>query len=383
MGDLESLLVVLAVIYVTECAGWVPRGAVAFRRSWSRQWQLKHPLGILANQRGAIVLANPLPPLGPLIVCGQFPLSLSDQGICSFTAANLNPGWPAPQLARFIPFADITSVAIRQKTILINGQSFLRVSSLAAAHRWARFVQQLRAVPAAKREPLIRQAVADAFDGKSIRKKLADFHERTRVLRILSLVLFGFLFGIAPLLARFYGLRHVGFFLLAGLLAQTIPIAILFRRQHKALFPRASDERVTRFLTMLLAPPTAIRASDLLGRNLLEEFHPVAVARILCFPERFRKIASGTLRDLRHPFFQSPSIDHAEAIATEAWFRRETTAVLEDTVRQAGLDPAALVRPPASTDPSHRSYCPRCGAQFVLPQGTCADCGGLPLLPWH
>jgi hypothetical protein len=382
MGDLESLLFVLAVIYLTECAGWVRRGAVAFRGFGTGRWHLRHPEGVLANQRGAIVLANPLPPLDPLILCGQFPLSLSAEAIYSYTAASLNPGWRAPQLARFVLLADITSLATAQKRILVNDELFLRASSPNLARRWARLIQRLREAPAAKREPLIRQAIADGFDVKRLRQRLEDFRSQTLTLRALSNVLFAFLFGIAPGLAWFYGLRHVGLFLLAGLLAQTVPIALLFRREHKALYPDADDERFTRFLTMLLAPPTAIRAVDLLGRHLLEEFHPVAVAQVLCSPEGFRGFACGALIDLRFPFFPSAPTNDASTVNTEQWFRREAIAAVESAVRRAGLDPDKLVRSPAPTDPSHQSCCPRCGAQFVVAEGTCADCGGLPLVSW-
>jgi hypothetical protein len=133
---------------------------------------------------------------------------------------------------------------------------------------------------------------------------------------------------------------------------------------------------------MVMAPPTAIRGVDLLGRNLLEEFHPIAVAHVLCRPERFREFARETLQDLRHPFFPSAPTNDTASVRTEEWFRDEIIAAVETTVRQAGLDPAKLAAPPEASDPSHQSYCPRCGAQFVRAEGTCADCGGLPLLRW-
>ena len=38
--------------------------------------------------------------------------------------------------------------------------------------------------------------------------------------------------------------------------------------------------------------------------------------------------------------------------------------------------------PPAPADETSRAYCPRCLAQFTTTSGTCADCGGVPLVPF-
>jgi len=381
MGDLESLLLVLAAIYLTECMVWVRRGAVAFRGFWSRNWRLRHPEGVLANQRGAIVFANPLPPLDTVFVSAQFPVSLSADGVYSYTAASINPGWRPPQLARFVRFSDLRSVDARQKQVLINDELFLRAASTAAAWRWTKLLRELHQAPQSRREALIQKAVADSFDPQQIKTRLDEFSARAKTLRVLANLLFIFLFGIAAPLAWAYGLRHVGLYLLAGLLVQTVTIALLFRRAHLALYTDADEERFTRFLTMLLAPPTAIRAVDLLGRRLLEQFHPIAVAQVLCAPANFQRFARGALLDLRYPFIPVTPTDDAGAVRVEEWFRLEIIAAVERAARQAGLNPAKFAQPPQPTERAHRGYCPRCLAQFITTEGTCADCGGRPLLP--
>src|SRR5947199_254181 len=64
MGELESLLLVLALIYLSECLVWVRRGALAIRNWRGRNSRIVDPGALLGNQRGGFLLANPLPPLG-------------------------------------------------------------------------------------------------------------------------------------------------------------------------------------------------------------------------------------------------------------------------------------------------------------------------------
>jgi hypothetical protein len=53
---------------------------------------------------------------------------------------------------------------------------------------------------------------------------------------------------------------------------------------------------------------------------------------------------------------------------------------MEQFLKQNGIQPEELCRPPAPTDESCRAFCPRCGAQFTTAKGNCADCGGLALV---
>jgi hypothetical protein len=220
------------------------------------------------------------------------------------------------------------------------------------------------------------------MNDEDISKLLRDCRSRSGPVRVLSNALFVYLFAVVvPLVCRF-GFGQFGAWLLAGMLAQTITIAVLFRRAHAALHPGADEERFKPFLTMLLAPPTAIRAPDILARHLLENFHPLALARVLCPRESFEEFARQVLLDSRYPLFPvSPKSDPA-AVAAEQWFRDAAMNAVEKYVASAGLQPVGLTAPPLPAEPANRSYCARCGAQFVMTEGSCADCGGRPLQPF-
>ena len=139
---------------------------------------------------------------------------------------------------------------------------------------------------------------------------------------------------------------------------------------------------IVRAVTMLLAPPAAIRAPDLLARHLLENFHPLAVVPVLCSPGGFKSVARQALLDLRYPLLPVCPTNEPEPMATEHWFRAARQEAAEQFVQRAGLKPEELTAMPGPTEPANQSCCPRCGAQFVRRTGTCLDCGGRQIEPF-
>ena len=268
------------------------------------------------------------------------------------------------------------------RKLLVNGEHFLKAASALSARRLAESLRRLRKTPEHERAATIKQMLDESLDTEKLSARWRVFQTRAWPIRILSNGLFVYLFlVVAPLILRF-GFGQFGVWLLVGMLAQTIPIAVLFRRAHKSLFPDAGEEHLKPFLTMLLAPPAAIRAPDLLARHLLQHFHPLAVAQVLCSPGRFQNFARRVLLDLRYPLLPVCPTNEAEPMAAEHWFRSARREAAEKFVQQAGLKPDELTAMPGPTEPANQSYCPRCGAQFVTRTGACLDCGGRPLQPF-
>jgi hypothetical protein len=380
MGDLDSLLLILAAIYLTECVVWVRRGGIAINRLWGKAWRIWHPGTLLANARGAIFFSNPLPPFGNVLLTHQPGISLSPEAALSFTAACINPSWRPPHVGLLIQWSELKTVGFEGKRVLVNGIFFDRAPSIGEARRRAALLRRLKAMPEKQRASAIRASVGDSLDSAKVRQRWEDYQVQAAPLRWLALILFAYLFAIAPLLLWKYGFRHAGAGVAAGLLVQTICIGWLFRGAHKRLFPDGVEERFTPFFTMLLAPPTAIRAPDILGRHLLEEFHPLAVVHTLAPPEVFKKLARHALLDLEFPILPvSPSSDES-VIRTEEWFRAMLREMVWKFVERANVNPEELLRPLAPAEIVHRAFCPRCGAQFVDPAAVCGECGGRALV---
>jgi len=382
MGELESLLLVLALIYLSECLVWVPRGALAFASWRGSRFGLPSSGSWLGNQHGGLLLSNPLPPLGTVFIIPDLPLSLAPAAVFAYSSACLDAAGRPWHTGRHLAFEEVRNVDVDGRKVLVNGGLFLKAASSFSARWLAESLRRLRKSPEPERTAAIKQMLNESLDAEKLSARWRVFQTRVRPIRILSNGLFVYLFlVVAPLILRF-GFGQFGLWLLAGMLAQTVTIAILFRRAHKPLFPDAGEERLKAFLTMLLAPPAAIRAPDLLARHLLQHFHPLAVAQVLCSPGRFQNFARRVLLDLRYPLLPVCPTNEAEPMAAEHWFRSARREAAEKFVQQAGLKPDELTAMPGPTEPANQSYCPRCGAQFVTRTGACLDCGGRPLQPF-
>ena len=258
MGDLPGLLLVVAVIYGLECLVWVRLGGVGFSRFWGNRWQIRHPGSLASNRRGGFLLAWPFPPLGTFFIARQFPISLSPEGLFSYVSACLNPVGRPPQTEEFIQWSEVRAIRADAKDVLVNDRVFFKAGSHVFARHLSAVLRRVHTAAQNNRPAVIQEILAETLDNRQVTARLAEFKKRSKPLRVLANVLFAYLFVLAPLLGWQYGFQHLGWGLLIGLFAQTIPIAILFRRSHKAMLPSADEERFTYFLIMLLAPPTAI-----------------------------------------------------------------------------------------------------------------------------
>ncbi len=382
MSELQLLYVVLVVIYGWECACWIRRGAVVFRTWLGRKWRPAHPGTLLANQHGGLVFAPPLPPLGTVLTGNQLPVSLSPDGVLAFVASAANPGGRPPQTGGFVRFAEVQKVEAKGKNIRVNGQRLLKATSATYAADLATQIQQFAKLPRERRQRAIEAAVDDALDCESIEQRWQEFQAQTSLLRWMTNALFGYLFVLVPLVAWRSELARIWAPLLVGLLASSFTIAVLFRRAHLRFYPRAEDDRFNHFLVVMLSPLSAIRALDLLSRPLFETFHPLALASVFCSPADFSALAEAVLRELRHPAMPTCPRADTGAEATELEARKLWLRKVEQFIKQSGLNGATLLQPPSRTDPACLTYCPRCLAQFTTAEGTCADCGGLPLVPF-
>ncbi len=335
---------------------------------------------VWGNARGAALLANPLPSFGAVLLSQPFPVSLSPEAMLSFTSVCLDPGGRPPQIARWVRYSEARTIGAEGRNVLVNGTVFLTTASSSLARRLARLLRELKGLQEGDREAAIRRTLAVTLDAKSARQRWEEYTRQSKRLRWMGGILFAYLFVIAPAVIWYWGFNAAGLGVVIGLLAQTFTLGWQFWRAHGALYPGGSEERFTPFLTMLLAPPTAIRAYDLLARRLVENVHPLAVAQAFCPGDPFKQLARRVLLDLRHPVLPSAPSAESAVVQTEEWFRGALLDECERSVERAGLKSSELTMPPERAEVKSRTYCPRCGAQYVVETGNCADCGGRSLV---
>ncbi|MEK7707398.1 MAG: hypothetical protein AAB380_05325 [Verrucomicrobiota bacterium] len=380
MSELQLLFLALALLYGWECACWLRRGSVAFSTWLGRNWQARHPGTLLGNQHGGFIFAAPLPPMGTLLTAGQFPVSLSPEGLLAAVATNVNPGWRPAQSGKYFRIDEIRDVSAQGKKLLVNGVVLLTAASNSLARHFSSELRRLVKLIPSQREAAIAELVHATLDTKIAEQRWQELQQLSRPVRLLGNALFVYLFVFAPGLIWQLGFKLSWLGLLVGLFALTTATAVFFYRAHRTLYPQAEDERFTHTLTIVLAPMTTMRAHDALSRPLFETFHPLALARVFLSRNDFRDFARRVLLDLRHPAEPVWSSAEPAAHATELHARTMLQTAVEELLKQHGVEPEDLCKPPAPLDESCRAYCPRCGAQFTTLSGNCGDCGGLALV---
>ncbi len=200
------------------------------------------------------------------------------------------------------------------------------------------------------------------FDTKKIALRLEEYRAHTTFLRTACVLLFVFLFFLAPVLIRLRGLERIWPILLAYLIWSLAWIGWSFLRAHRALYPGQKEGRWQQVMALALSPFSAIRANDVLLRDLFCDFHPVAVGYVLLPKEESRVLAE---RILRQSLFRMES----DATSSDSAMRR----VLQAFLAKIEMPPEELLRPPLRESENCLTYCPLCLAQFVLPEGECPD----------
>lgn len=380
MTDAELLLLILAGIYLAECARWAPCDAAIFSSPWCGRWRTGWARQWLGNQHGGLVLGNPWPPLGTLFLCQGWPVSLSPEGICGFVAAAPQPGGRPPQSGGAWRWDDSLRVAADGKRVDLNGRPLVRAGSRRHAQELAGLLERLAQLPSAQRSEALEAALQRAVDVSAIRRRIDEFQQATRRLRGACVVLAVFVLFAAPPLVWVWNFWRLWPLLVAALASLVLIVVRRYRLAHRRLHPDAAAERRNHAVLMILSPLTAIRAHDALAWDWLYGFHPLAVARVLLAPDDFAILARRVLLDLDFPLPPAhPGGQPAQDIVL--WFRARQRQLLADVVREAGVDLEALLAPPAPEGPDAVAFCPRCREQFASADGRCAACGGQILTP--
>lgn len=382
MSDTQWLLIVVAVIYLTDCVSWAGADYVAFVACFRPRWRWMVPRLWVGNGRWGPVWHFPLPPLGQWFLCQLWPVSLSPDGVFSDTSHALGRDMYPQRPGRFVALSDVREVQTSGRELHVNGERLATTASEASANQLAQLIGDLVKLPEEKRPAAIARALDARLHVAAVRSRLAEYSSRAAPVRYLCNNLFVWVFIVVPLMSWALGWLRTWPSLLAGLLFLIGMIVWRFLRAHAALFPEMKGQRREKAAMMILNPLGAIRAHDALARDALAEFHPLAVASVLCPAEEYRRLAMTLLVDLQHPLQPLFAGADPPARAAGEWFRQVEQEAVRRLFTSTGIDAAEILAPDPPLDESCRTYCPRCRCQFVLSEGQCANCGGIPLVPF-
>ena len=378
ISDGQTLLLILALIYLTECLIWVKKQSVVFVSNWRRRWSVASPISWLGNANGAMLILDPLPPPGRVFLSHLLPISISPAGVCAFNSQTLPSGArPATQTGEFVPFSAITRVTTDGAYLVLDGQKFAKCATPRQAKALASVVESVRAAKPARREPLLSSWLAKQFAARAATRVWHEAEGSIGVIRWACSIFFVFIFLGTPVLATLYGLEQTIIPLAAGLFILASQIAFLSYRAHRKLYPTESQERWENWVKMVLCPPVSLRAPDVLTRNLLGEYSPIVVANVLSGAGA-QRFAREFVLDLQHPL--KHEVTEEQAVETISWMNEaQLKACLEHVERDWRMTVESLLTT-AEREGDSVSYCPRCRVQFVLEEGECPDCPGVGLV---
>ena len=370
MSDGWAFFLVLAALYALECIAAVPRHAVWFtgRRGGFRAAGANSAFG---SKRFALMLAGPGLPVGPSFVVPLAPISLGQDGVLAFAAHAWLPG-PRPESSgRFLPFDAPLGVRAREDALEAGGGEFVGLGSARAAARWAEWMRKLESARWEARPSLVGRIVDEHVSDSEARRRLDVFGRATAVLGFAGGVLALFLLIAIPGVVAWRGLAASWVGLLAALLTIHMTVVALAWRARARLLRDGVETPAARLIPIALSPVSASRAVDTLGRELVADLHPLAVAKVVCAEEEFETLAGGVLRDLKHPVRPLPDLPPV-ATETEAVFRKTLAEKLE---RLAGPRRRIDRQAAAGTRGEAEARCPRCGERYATGVAVCADCG--------
>ena len=377
MSEAQTLLLILILLYLTECLIWVKRESVAFVSRMGGRWRLTVPPSWLGNANGGILFLNPLPPAGRVFLSHLSPISISPSGICAYNLQTLPSEARSPsQTGQFLPFSKVSSSKTDGVYLLVNGERFAKCATARQAKTLAKLIAEMTKVSAAKRERLARTWISKQFAIDDAAARLREGNAVIQPMRELSLILFLFLFVVTPVLVSSFGLMGLIIPVAVVMVILAVLIGILFYRAHKQLFPAETSERFENLVKMILCPPVSMRAPDILTRNLLAEYSPIVVASLLTGSSE-QQFMRAFILDLQHPLKHEVSDEAAEK--TIGWTAAEQLNVCLEQIKAGRYLKPEELSAPTQREENSISYCPRCRCQFVVSAVECPDCPGVVL----
>ncbi len=359
MNDVAALFLVVAAVYFWECLYWVPLTAIAFRRTFGNGWLPAGNGWVLGSQRSRVLFPFPFLPRNSIVVCDDWPIRASAEGF-----------WTCGD-SEVIPYDATHRVTSDEKKVLLNGKLLAGTASKIYARHLAGWLNGLQSLTVEERYKSIQKEMRRALNAEAAKERTDDFNDASSWLKVFSDVLFFFVFVLCPIMIYISGLHAIWPNLLMELVLLAIVTAVLFARTYRQILPAGAD-RGTGVVTALLSPPSAMRSADIIERDLLSVFHPVAAAIALLEGEVLKTYAVGTVSRMRFPV-QPPRFKEEE------WFEEAWLKEVESLISRRVADVAQLLAPPPRGEPTSRTYCPRCRVQFQLPDGKCPDCPGIEL----
>jgi len=223
-----------------------------------------------------------------------------------------------------------------------------------------------QAEPVCGHEGTLLRDHARLLDTRRVTRIWALYRRHTNLLVFETQIQVLLVFVLAPLVSLGISPYALIYLFPVWLLLQ-IHITCLFVSLTGRSFFRPK-ERGAEIATLLLSPALALRANDLILRNLFAKFHWLAVARVTCRREYALELSQAYIRKLEFPTPSEKEGSDSTQNVSSLWKR----SVWDFVSKEYGK---VDILPPSSSSSDAKRYCPRCCSQFTAAVEVCHECG--------
>ena len=381
MTDGQLLLLILWLVYITDCFVWYNRHTVVFITWWGRKWRALTASPRFGLASGGISLLNPFPPLGQIFIAQALPLSLSPDYVVAFNSQSFSSTERPLQNGTVLAIDELSEVEVRDNDLFLNGTPFCKFRNPLLARPVAELLKRLHTSSQSCRARLIDDFWQQRFDTMSASIEFQLFKATASGLQWLCILLFAFLYLLLPCIALYSGV--VLMIIPAGIVmfVMAIPLTYEYFIAHRLMFPELRSDRIVHSLKMALCPPVAIRSIDLLTEQALYKFDVLSLAHLFLDKTGCDDFCASYVRDLRHPI----TIDSENPLVKQTClWQNETILRLASRVLPSVISAISrsMAFPPRQSAEC-LSFCPRCLIQLATKDGTCPECSGVPLVPFN
>lgn len=379
MTDGEVLLLVFALIYLSECLVWLTPTSYALVAWWSRRHTVTRAAMHFSALGRGIALLQPLPPFGSVFVGQAWPVSPLPDGLSLLSRETPNLG-PAREGARrrdsaaWFAWETIQGFRADASSVRIETPDPPPpVACATAAHavQLACDLEVIRRADPDARSRVIDRILRRSFRARRAGRKAAFFRRATAPLRLNQCVLFVAVFVGLPLSYWRFHDEPRFFIALGGTWLMMALVAIDGFLLHRRFYPRLASDRWQHLILSLIFPHYTLRTLDTLSKGFLADCHPTAMAAALADEPLAMRFLATVARDAHWPV----PLVHPDATAVSAADAFRLRFFQPGFLAAFGpQDRFAAIRP---SDDNYPAHCPRCGTDYRAEGLPCDDCGGI------
>ncbi len=307
-------------------------------------------------------------PLEQVIYSHCQPVCYTAEGVYLFDDCNKN-SHSNPERPVFVKYEEIDSVKAEHCTVKINGRSFFRAPTKRSAAHMAETVTGLKSLPPAERQKGIASNMERAFDLTNLRKSKEEYKRLLTPVKLLSAVLFAYVFALLPLSLFTRLQNHVSLYALVINIVIVYAMTVLVSYSaYRKIHGSGSRGGYLFLLLLALSPMTALHAPSKLTEDLYHRFDYLAVSAVLLGIDEFKAVAEAELRRINYVLKQK-----GDEALREYWALRERA--IHGLLDGLSITPQSVMQKPAKRDGLALTYCPVCLTEFGKGPANCSDCG--------